>query len=68
MDRIRKAQQARKLRRRHRGGPGRRGRRIVEPWSSGQVECKINRLKLIKRQMYGRANLDLLKARLMARA
>ena len=41
---------------------------IVEPWSSGQVEGKINRLKLIKRQMYGRANLDLLKARLMARA
>ena len=24
---------------------------IVEPWSSGQVEGKINRLKLIKRQM-----------------
>ncbi len=41
---------------------------IVEPWSSGQVEGKINRLKLIKRQMYGRANLDLLKARLMAAA
>lgn len=39
---------------------------IAEPWSSGQVEGKINRLKLIKRQMYGRANLDLLKARLMA--
>ena len=41
---------------------------ITEPWSSGQVEGKINRLKLIKRQMYGRANLDLLKARLMAPA
>ncbi len=41
---------------------------IIEPWSSGQVEGKINRLKLIKRQMYGRANLDLLKARLMAAA
>jgi transposase len=39
---------------------------IVEPWSSGQVEGKINRLKLIKREMYGRANLDLLKARIMA--
>lgn len=39
---------------------------ITEPWSSGQVEGTINRLKLIKRQMYGRANLDLLKARLMA--
>ena len=34
-------------------------------WSSGQVEGQINRLKLIKRQMYGRANFDLLKARLL---
>ena len=41
---------------------------ITEPWSSGQVEGKINRLKLIERQMFGRANLDLLKARLMAAA
>lgn len=41
---------------------------ITETWSSGQVEGKINRLKLIKRQMYRRANLDLLKARLMAAA
>ena len=41
---------------------------IAEPWSSGQVEGEVNRLKLIKRQMYGRANLDLLKARLMAPA
>ena len=39
---------------------------IVEPWSSGQVEGQITRLKLVKRQMYCRANLDLLKARLMA--
>ena len=39
---------------------------IFEPWSSGQVEGQITRLKLVKRQMYGRANLDLLKARLMA--
>ncbi len=41
---------------------------ITEPWSSGQVEGKINRLKLIKRQMFGRANLDLLKARVMTAA
>ena len=41
---------------------------ITEPWSSGQVEGKVNRLKLIKRQMYSHANLDLLKARLMAAA
>jgi transposase len=41
---------------------------ISMPWSSGQVEGTINRLKLIKRQMYGRAKLDLLKARIMAPA
>nr|WP_072722605.1 transposase [Planktothrix tepida] len=34
-------------------------------WSNGQVEGQINKLKLIKRQMYGRANLDLLKARML---
>ncbi len=39
---------------------------IVEPWSSGQVEGQITRLKLVNRQMYGRANLDLLQAGLMA--
>ncbi len=32
-------------------------------WSNGQVEGQINRLKLIKRQTYGRAKLDLLKKR-----
>lgn len=35
------------------------------PWSNGFVEGTIQRLKLIKRQAYGRANLDLLKARVM---
>lgn len=34
-------------------------------WSNGPVEGKINRLKTLKRQMYGRANLDLLKIRLI---
>jgi transposase len=38
---------------------------ITEPWSNGQTEGQITRLKLIKRQMYGRANLDLLEARLV---
>ena len=38
---------------------------ITEPWSNGQTEGQINRLKLIKRQMYGRAKLDLLRARLI---
>ncbi len=35
-------------------------------WSNGQVEGQVNRLKLIKRQMYGRANFDLLRLRVLA--
>jgi transposase len=38
---------------------------IDQPWSSGQVEGQINRLKMVKRQMYGRAKIDLLQARLV---
>ena len=30
-------------------------------WSNGQVEGQVNRLKMIKHQMYGRANFDLLR-------
>jgi transposase len=37
------------------------------PWSNGQVEGQVNRLKLIKRQMYGRAKFDLLRARVLTR-
>jgi transposase len=37
-------------------------------WSNGQTEGQINRLKMIKRQMYGRANFDLLRARVLHRA
>jgi transposase len=36
------------------------------PWSNGQTEGQITKLKLVKRQMYGRAKLDLLRARLTA--
>ena len=36
------------------------------PWSNGQTEGQVNRLKLIKRQMYGRANFDLLRKRVLA--
>ena len=39
---------------------------IVSPWSNGQTEGQITKLKLVKRQMYGRAKLDLLEARLVA--
>jgi len=35
-------------------------------WSQGQVEGQITRLKLIKRSMYGRANFDLLRQRVLA--
>ena len=35
------------------------------PYSNGQVEGQINRLKTLKRQMYGRASLDLLRIRVM---
>jgi transposase len=48
----------------------RRDRAAVEaalqlPWSQGQTEGQINRLKMIKRQMYDRANLDLLRQRVL---
>ena len=38
------------------------------PWSTGPVEGQINRLKTIKRQMYGRAKLDLLARRFLLEA
>jgi len=38
---------------------------ISSPWSNGQTEGQITKLKLIKRQMYGRAKIDLLQARLV---
>jgi transposase len=37
------------------------------PYSNGLTEGHVNRLKLIKRSMYGRANLDLLRIRVLAR-
>ena len=36
-------------------------------WSNGPVEGHVNRLKTIKRQMYGRAGFSLLKARVVSR-
>jgi transposase len=41
---------------------------IIQPWSNGQTEGQITKLKLVKRQMYGRAKLDLLQARLVTAA
>jgi transposase len=41
---------------------------LTLPASNGQLEGQINRLKMIKRQMYGRANFDLLRRRVLADA
>jgi transposase len=38
---------------------------VTLEWSNGQVEGQINRLKMLKRQMYGRASLDLLSQRFL---
>lgn len=38
---------------------------VIEPWSNGQTEGHVNRLKLVKRQIYDRAKLDLLEARIL---
>ncbi len=38
---------------------------LTVKWSNGQVEGQINRLKMIKRQMYGRAAFELLRRRVL---
>jgi hypothetical protein len=38
---------------------------IELPWSNGQAEGQINRLKMLKRAMYGRAGPELMRARMM---
>ncbi|MBE7172753.1 MAG: ISL3 family transposase [Williamsia sp.] len=38
---------------------------LTLPWSNGQVEGQINKLKTIKRQMYGRAGFELLRKRVI---
>jgi transposase len=38
---------------------------LTQPWSQGQVEGQITRVKLLKRMMYGRANFDLLRLRVL---
>jgi transposase len=40
---------------------------LTEVWSNGQVEGQINRLKMLKRQSYGRAGFELLRARVLQR-
>jgi transposase len=41
---------------------------LSEEWSTSPVEGHITRLKLLKRQAYGRASLGLLRQRLLAAA
>jgi transposase len=41
---------------------------LTEPWSTSPVEGQISRLKMIKRQMYGRAGFDLLRQRVLIAA
>ena len=38
---------------------------VTLPWSNGQVEGRVNKLKFIKRQGYGRASFDLLRRRVL---
>jgi transposase len=38
---------------------------LETPWSNGQTEGQVNRLKFIKRQMYGRASFDLLRLKVI---
>ena len=39
---------------------------LTLPWSTGPVEGQINRLKVVKRSMYGRTRFDLLRHRVLA--
>ncbi len=41
---------------------------LTYKWSNGQTEGQVNRLKLLKRQMYGRADFDLLRLRVLSTA
>jgi transposase len=41
---------------------------VTLPWSQGPIEGQINRLKMLKRQMFGRAHVDLLAQRFLLAA
>jgi transposase len=38
---------------------------LTEEWSSGQIEGHVTKVKLVKRLMFGRANVDLLRRRVL---
>ncbi len=41
---------------------------LREPWSNGQVEGHVSRLKFLKRQMHGRVSFELLRQRVLKAA
>jgi transposase len=41
---------------------------LTQIWSNGQVEGQVHRLKLLKRQAYGRASFETLRKRVLRRA
>ncbi|WP_143150997.1 transposase [Chitinophaga sancti] len=41
---------------------------MLLPWSNGQVEVQINKMKTLKRQLYGRASFALLRKMLILQA
>jgi transposase len=41
---------------------------VTMPWSSGPVEGRVNHIKMIKRQMFGRVGLPLLRKRVLLTA
>jgi transposase len=51
-----------------RGDGGAIGAALTTPWSNGQTEGQVNRLKLIKRQMFGHASFELLRRRVLLAA
>jgi transposase len=38
---------------------------LMEPWSMGPREAQSNRLRMVKRQMYGRAHFDFFRQRVL---
>lgn len=38
---------------------------LSQPWNSGVVEGHVNRTKMLKRQMFGRAGFELLRKRVL---
>ena len=41
---------------------------LTSPWNAGPVEDRVNHIKMLKRQMYGRASLPLLRKRVLLTA